>query len=115
MRSQYQEIHRRFEYKLGAARHGGLRVLGLSGISNAANLDGNTVTTHEEVLAAGQTLVPKLAALVRGVLQRLPPGKPIALLLLPTARRLSRNGWPTGPGLAAGGWFFAPRHLEPGR
>ena len=56
------------------ARHGGLRVLGLSGISNAANLDGNTVTTHEEVLAAGQTLVPKLTALVRGVLQRLPPG-----------------------------------------
>ncbi len=56
------------------ARHGGLRVLGFSGISNAANLDGNTVTTHEEVLAAGQTLVPKLTALVRGVLQRLPPG-----------------------------------------
>ncbi len=55
------------------ARHGGLRVLGFSGISNAANLDGNTVTTHEEVLAAGQTLVPKLAALVRGVLRRLPP------------------------------------------
>jgi purine-nucleoside phosphorylase len=55
------------------ARHGGLRVLGFSGISNAANLDGNTVTTHEEVLAAGQTLVPKLTALVRGVLRRLPP------------------------------------------
>lgn len=56
------------------ARHGGLRVLGFSGISNAANLDGNTVTTHEEVLAAGQTLVPKLTTLLRGVLQRLPPG-----------------------------------------
>ncbi len=55
------------------ARHGGLRVLGFSGISNAANLDGNTVTTHEEVLAAGQTLVPKLTTLVRGVLRRLPP------------------------------------------
>jgi len=55
------------------ARHGGLRVLGFSGISNAANLNGNTVTTHEEVLAAGQTLVPKLTALVRGVLRRLPP------------------------------------------
>jgi purine-nucleoside phosphorylase len=55
------------------ARHGGLRVLGFSGISNAANLDGNTTTTHEEVLAAGQTLVPKLTALVRGVLRRLPP------------------------------------------
>src|SRR5687767_5890289 len=38
------------------ARHGGLRVLGFSGISNAANLDGDTVTTHEEVLAAGQAI-----------------------------------------------------------
>jgi purine-nucleoside phosphorylase len=54
------------------ARHGGLRVLGFSGISNAANLDGNTVTTHEEVLAAGQILVPKLTTLLRGVLRRLP-------------------------------------------
>jgi purine-nucleoside phosphorylase len=54
------------------ARHGGLRVLGLSGISNAANLDGDTITTHEEVLAAGREIVPKLASLVRGVLQRLP-------------------------------------------
>ncbi len=54
------------------ARHGGLRVLGLSGISNAANLDGSTVTTHEEVLAAGQALVPKLTAVICGVLRRLP-------------------------------------------
>ncbi len=53
------------------ARHGGLRVLGLSGISNAANLDGDTITTHEEVLAAGQALVPKLITLLRGVLRRL--------------------------------------------
>jgi purine-nucleoside phosphorylase len=30
------------------ARHGGLRVLGFSGISNKANLDGSTITTHEE-------------------------------------------------------------------
>ncbi len=37
------------------ARHGGTRVLGFSGISNKANLDGNTVTSHEEVLAAGRT------------------------------------------------------------
>jgi purine-nucleoside phosphorylase len=57
------------------ARHGGLRVLGFSGISNAANLDGNTITTHEEVLAAGAVLVPKLTALVRGVLRRLPPSR----------------------------------------
>ena len=53
------------------ARHGGTRVLGISGISNQANLDGNTITSHEEVLAAGQKIVPKLITVVRGVLRRL--------------------------------------------
>jgi len=53
------------------ARHGGIRVLGISGISNKANLDGNTITTHEEVLEAGQVLVPKLTTIIRGVLRRL--------------------------------------------
>jgi len=53
------------------ARHGGMRVLGFSGISNKANLDGSTITTHEEVLEAGQVLVPKLETLIRGVLYRL--------------------------------------------
>jgi len=50
------------------ARHGDMRVLGISGISNKANLDGNTITTHEEVLEAGRAIVPKLTKLVRGVL-----------------------------------------------
>jgi purine-nucleoside phosphorylase len=53
------------------ARHGGTRVLGISGISNKANLDGNTITSHEEVLEAGHTIVPKLITVVRGVLRRL--------------------------------------------
>ena len=53
------------------ARHGGTRVLGISGISNKANLDGDTVTLHEEVLAAGDKLAPLLTTLVRGVLRRL--------------------------------------------
>jgi purine-nucleoside phosphorylase len=53
------------------ARHSGMRVLGVSGISNKANLDGETITTHEEVLEAGKVLVPKLISLVRGVLQKL--------------------------------------------
>lgn len=53
------------------ARHGKMRVLGISGISNKANLDGSTVTTHEEVLEAGKILVPKLSVLIRGVLRRL--------------------------------------------
>jgi purine-nucleoside phosphorylase len=50
------------------ARHGGTRVLGFSGISNKANLDGNTLTTHEEVLQAGDRIVPQLEVLIRGVL-----------------------------------------------
>jgi len=53
------------------ARHAGMRVLGLSGISNKANLDGSTVTTHEEVLAAGKVIVPKLTTIIRGVLEQL--------------------------------------------
>jgi purine-nucleoside phosphorylase len=53
------------------ARHGGMRVLGISGISNKANLDGSTITTHEEVLEAGKVLVPKLTTLIRGFLAKL--------------------------------------------
>ncbi|MEA4907246.1 MAG: purine-nucleoside phosphorylase [Anaerolineaceae bacterium] len=53
------------------ARHNNMRVLGLSGISNKANLDGSTVTTHEEVLAAGKMIVPKLSKIMLGVLDRL--------------------------------------------
>jgi purine-nucleoside phosphorylase len=53
------------------ARHGGMQILGISGISNKANLDGKTVTTHEEVLKAGQKIAPLLTTLIRGVLRRL--------------------------------------------
>jgi purine-nucleoside phosphorylase len=53
------------------ARHGGLRVLGLSGISNKANLDGSTVTTHEEVIEAGKVISPKIETIIRGVLRSL--------------------------------------------
>jgi purine-nucleoside phosphorylase len=53
------------------ARHGGLRVMGLSGISNKANLDGSTVTTHEEVIEAGKVITPKMEKIIRGVLRAL--------------------------------------------
>lgn len=53
------------------ARHGGLRVLGLSGISNKANMDGSTVTTHEEVMEAGKMITPKMEKIIRGVLRSL--------------------------------------------
>jgi purine-nucleoside phosphorylase len=53
------------------ARHGKTRVLAFSGIANKANLDGSTITTHEEVLAAGGLIVPKLTTIIRGVLDSL--------------------------------------------
>ena len=53
------------------ARHGKTRVLGISGISNKANLDGSTETSHEEVLAAGKEIVPKLTGIIRGVIESL--------------------------------------------
>ena len=56
-----------------AARHAGMRVLGLSGISNVASPEPSEghETTHEEVLEAGRTLVPKLIALIKGVLREI--------------------------------------------
>jgi purine-nucleoside phosphorylase len=51
------------------ARHGGTRVLAFSGISNKANLDGSTETTHQEVLEAGKMIVPKLSGIIRGVIE----------------------------------------------
>jgi purine-nucleoside phosphorylase len=55
------------------ARHGGLRVLGISSISNVAlaEPEPGQETSHDEVLAAGQQIVPRLTSLIRGVLARL--------------------------------------------
>jgi len=53
------------------ARHGGMRTLGFSGISNKVSLDGEKLTTHQEVLEAGRRVGPKLERLIRGVLRRL--------------------------------------------
>lgn len=53
------------------ARHCGMKVLGISGISNKANLDGETETTHEEVLKAGEIITPRLQTIICGVLRRL--------------------------------------------
>ena len=60
------------------ASHAGMRVLGLSSITNIA-LDSTTAkeeVSHEEVLRAGRQIVPRLAALLRGVLRELPPPDP---------------------------------------
>jgi purine-nucleoside phosphorylase len=52
------------------ARHGGMRVLGISLITNLALPDGSPAN-HEEVLEAGEMAKPKFAALLKGVLERL--------------------------------------------
>jgi purine-nucleoside phosphorylase len=52
------------------ARHAGMRVLGISGISNVAIIEpkGEQKAVHKEVLEAGKLLVPKLTALLKGVI-----------------------------------------------
>jgi purine-nucleoside phosphorylase len=57
------------------ARHGGMRVLAISGISNVARTEPQSMseTTHEEVLETGKTIVPRLTTLLEGILERLPP------------------------------------------
>jgi purine-nucleoside phosphorylase len=53
------------------ARHGGMRVLGISMISNIATPDAPPAN-HEEVLAAGEAVKDSFTALVREILARLP-------------------------------------------
>ncbi len=54
------------------ARHAGIRVLGISGISNVAPLEpGDGEVSHEEVLQAGKVLVAKLVPLVKEIIRRL--------------------------------------------
>ena len=55
------------------ARHAGLRVLGISSITNMAVTETSEeeTTTHGEVLEAGKIAVPKLKHVIRGVLSRL--------------------------------------------
>jgi purine-nucleoside phosphorylase len=60
------------------ARHGGTRVLGVSGITNAVITDtsADCETTHEEVLEASKIIVPRLVGLLKGILRDLPPPSP---------------------------------------
>lgn len=52
------------------ARHGGMRVLGISLITNLALPDGPPAN-HEEVLEAGEAAKPVFTALIKGILQKL--------------------------------------------
>ncbi len=55
------------------ANHGGMKVLGISSITNIAIHDSTSdlEPNHEEVLVAGKMVVPKLIALIKGVLAKL--------------------------------------------
>jgi len=57
------------------ARHGGMRVLGISCITNMAVADWKEPVQHEEVLNVANEAGPRLVALVRGVLRRLGAGE----------------------------------------
>jgi purine-nucleoside phosphorylase len=60
------------------ARHVGMRVLGISGISNTAvhDPDASEEASHAEVLAAGDVLVPRLIALLCGILVEMAEAAP---------------------------------------
>lgn len=55
------------------ARHAGIRVLGISSITNKADPDPKpgTVVTHDEVLETGKLIIPRLTALIRGIVRQL--------------------------------------------
>ena len=53
------------------ARHSGMSVLGVSGITNKANLDGTSYTTLTEVLEVGKVIAPKILKIVLGVVRQL--------------------------------------------
>jgi len=53
------------------AAHSGLRVLGISTITNTATGEGEAEANHEEVLAVGREAGPRLAKLVKAILAKL--------------------------------------------
>lgn len=57
-----------------AARHAGMRVMACSGVTNRTidAIDTDSETNHEEVLTAGKAIVPRLTAVLKGVLKNFP-------------------------------------------
>ena len=53
------------------ARHSGMNVLGISGITNKANLDGTSYTTLAEVLEVGKVIAPKILRIILGVVRQM--------------------------------------------
>jgi len=65
-------------HEVTVAYHAGMRVLGFSSITNLSldSTEAREEVSHEDVLRLGQEIVPKLAAVLRGVLAELPPYDP---------------------------------------
>jgi len=59
-------------HEVTVARHAGLRVLGLSGITNVARLSAEEgePPSHEEVIEAGVQIAPRMFIIIRGVIAR---------------------------------------------
>jgi purine-nucleoside phosphorylase len=55
------------------ARHAGMRVLGISCITNAATPGTEEQINHAEVLATAKAVLPQFLALMRGIIEALPP------------------------------------------
>jgi purine-nucleoside phosphorylase len=53
------------------ARHGGMRVLGISAITNMALAESDTPVNHEEVLAVADELRPRFTRLMKTLMQQL--------------------------------------------
>lgn len=53
------------------AKHGGMRILGISTITNKIDPDGTNKATHEEVLETGDIIAPKLMKIVRTMVGRM--------------------------------------------
>jgi len=60
-------------HEVVVARHMGMKVLAFSSITNMVidNLNTDYETNHEEVLEVGRIIVPKLIAILKGVVERL--------------------------------------------
>ena len=60
-------------HEVVVARHAGMRVMAYSGITNVAidSVDTELEANHEEVLEAGEVLVPRLTTVLKGVLRSL--------------------------------------------
>lgn len=61
-------------HEVVVARHAGMRVMAFSGVTNVAidQVDSDLEANHEEVLEAGEIIVPRLTSLLKALLRNFP-------------------------------------------